>query len=99
MTHENAPLSDEELLALRLAPREGIIVEAIADELIIFSEQDNATYSLNGPAAVIWRLLDGERTGSDILSRLEEAYESGPTAGEVATTLRGLRSTGLIGER
>lgn len=53
---------------------------------------------LEGPAAVIWDLIDGQRTQQDILAELEVTFEdqSGQMQGQVEGFLASLEAQRLI---
>ena len=42
-----------------VARSEGLLVEELGDELIICDIERDVVHSLNGPAAVCWKALDG----------------------------------------
>ena len=72
------------------------MVEATGDELVIVNTADEGTYYLNPTARLIWEMLDGERSGHDILAALQRAYEAGPNADHLVSTLRGFVGGGLV---
>lgn len=67
------------ILSTIVAPLPGVITEEAEEELLIYRPDQGSTVYLNGPAATIYRLLDGQRSGTDIASILADAY---PEAGE-----------------
>lgn len=90
--------SDTELLALVLEHQQALLVEDADDELLIFKPDHEDTIYLNGSAALIFRLLDGQRSGTDIAGLLQEGY---PEAGEhiltdIADSLRAFLSSDIV---
>ncbi|MDD2917796.1 PqqD family protein [Rhodoferax sp.] len=55
-------------------PKDGLEVEDIGDEVLIYLTGDDKTLYLNDTAALVWRLCDGTRTGTEIVKLLIEAY-------------------------
>jgi hypothetical protein len=55
-------------------------------------------YTLNGVANEIWNLLDGERSVSDIVNRLQQEYEVDPAtlAADIRRLLDEMQQEGLI---
>ena len=96
MTDSLAKLDASGLLACVLQPSETVMVEATGDELVIVNTTDEGTYYLNATARLIWEMLDGERSGHDILAALQRAYEAGPNADHLVSTLRGFVGGGLV---
>jgi len=70
--------TEQSILASTVAPKKELVSELAGDELLLHDSDTQATVYLNGPAAVIFRLLDGTRTGEQIADLLTEAY---PDAG------------------
>lgn len=54
-------------------------LEEMGGELLLFHPARGRVLYCNQPAALIWRLCDGERTVSEIVELLAEAY---PEAGD-----------------
>lgn len=52
----------------------GLVVEDTGDELLIHRPGVDNTFYLNGTAALIWHLCDGQRDESEIISLLIDAY-------------------------
>ncbi len=59
---------------------------------------DLPPYLFEGTAAVVWACLDGDRTESEIISDLAEAYEveAAVVAGDVRQFVDRLQSLGLV---
>ncbi|WP_295400220.1 PqqD family protein [uncultured Thiocystis sp.] len=73
-------------------------VEDTGDELLIYRTGDDSTYYLNGTAALVWRLCDGQRRGADIVDLLVDAYpdESVTIRSQVPEILRELTERGVV---
>ena len=61
---------------LLVCPRHkpGLEIEDTGDELLIHKADLDNTYYLNGTAALVWRLCDGNRSGAEIVDLLADAY-------------------------
>ena len=44
----------------------GLLVQQLGDELLVYDLEQNVAHCLNGVAASVWSLCDGERTVADI---------------------------------
>lgn len=80
--------------SMRLSPprvrTEGIIVEDLGDEILVYDQMSARAHCLNGAAAQVWRASDGE-TGTDLLAdRLDLSHE------EVTQAIAELDSSGLL---
>ncbi len=50
------------------------VFEEMDSEALIYNPSAASTLHLNESSAVIWKLLDGERTVDDIIDMLKEAF-------------------------
>jgi hypothetical protein len=66
-------------LSICFQHKQELAVEDTGDELLIYQTGHDNTYYLNGTAALVWRLCDGQRSGADIVALLVDAY---PDEGE-----------------
>jgi len=48
-----------------------LLVHEIEDEVVIYDRKANLAHRLNGPAAKVWRRLDGERSVGEIAGDLD----------------------------
>ena len=51
------------------APRsrkEGLVIEELGDEILIYDTVNDRAHTLNRTAALVWKLCDGKRTVSEI---------------------------------
>jgi hypothetical protein len=46
--------------------REGLVVERLGDELLVYDSETTRAHSLNGVAAAVWEACDGERDAAAI---------------------------------
>ena len=53
------------------ARTEGLVIKALPDEVLVHDLARHRTHCLNGPAAAVWRLCDGQRTPGKIARQLE----------------------------
>jgi hypothetical protein len=77
---------------LPLAREEGLLVEAVDDELLIFDLETNNAHALNSPAASVWRACDGTRGVKELQS------ECGLSEDELRLALDQLRERGLLAD-
>lgn len=49
-----------------LARQEGLVIEELGDELLIYDTANDRAHTLNRTAALVWKLCDGNRTVSEI---------------------------------
>ena len=84
-----------------LAPPAGIVAEEMEDELLLHRPDTGKTVYLNGTAALVWRLLDGERSGAEIAAMLADAYPEAADRihGDTARTLAEFVERGIAERR
>jgi hypothetical protein len=83
----------------RLHAFPGIVVEELADEILLYRPTTHTAIHLNGMAAAIWKLCDGTRTINDIVDCLAAEYPDGirPTiANEVQNAIDQLLRDGAL---
>jgi hypothetical protein len=73
-----------------------LLVEELADELLVYDQRDDTAHRLNRTAAVVWRNCDGTRDVAELAAVL--ADELGEVADEdlVTITLDDLADRGLV---
>jgi hypothetical protein len=54
------------------ARREGLIVESLGDELLVYDGERNRAHSLNGVAAAVWEACDGKRSACGLAEAASE---------------------------
>jgi hypothetical protein len=76
--------------SLPLARQDGLIVEALGEELLLYDQNSHIAHCLSPIAACVWRHCDGERDATE-LAQLAEASEN-----LVADALHELREKDLL---
>lgn len=84
-----------------LAKRSGHLTEtAIDDEIVVMRLDNGEFFALSETAAVIWRLIDGNRNREAIVDELQKSYgDTGRLSDDVDAFLAKLKQVGLIEER
>lgn len=75
-----------------LARADGLVVEQVEDELLIFDIEHNHAHVLNSPAATVWQMCDGSRSLADI------QQESGLSEDAVRLAVAQLQERSLLAE-
>jgi hypothetical protein len=70
--------------------REGLVVEELGDELLVYDSERNRAHSLNPAAAAVWELSDGVREAKEL------ANAAGVTEDEVWRALSQLEERHLL---
>ena len=73
-------------------------IETIDGELLLFHPAQEKVFYCNETAALIWQLCDGQKTVTEIVALLSEAFPEAASEIEedVETTLRALHEHGAI---
>ncbi|MGH1542565.1 MAG: pyrroloquinoline quinone biosynthesis peptide chaperone PqqD [Arenicella sp.] len=58
----------------KYAPIENCLLEEMDDDILLYNPGNATTLHLNESSALIWKLLDGERSLGDIIDLLQEQY-------------------------
>jgi len=53
---------------------EDCLLEDMDGELLLYNPSTAVTLHLNGPSAIVWQLVDGERSVQSIIEVVQEAY-------------------------
>ena len=77
------------------ARSEGLVVEQLDDETLVYDTDRHKAHCLNGPSATIWRACDGTRTEAELTSILAKSYP-GSDADATAYALRQLAERRLL---
>ena len=80
------------------ARTEGIFVETVGDELVIYDHQHQCASRLNRTAASVWRLCDGINTVSDMVPLLQKNLDASADEEIVWLSLDQLDKTHLLQE-
>lgn len=76
---------------------EGYRMETLDDEVLLFNPAQTRVIALNASAALVWQLLDGSRSSSEIVALIVEAYpEAVDVAKDVDELLATLRGAGAV---
>lgn len=80
-------------------PAKGLVEYEVEDELVLYDPRTDGTHVLNGTAAIVWFLVDGERTVAEVESELADLYrlDRSAVAADVSNVLQGFRRAGLTG--
>jgi hypothetical protein len=78
------------------ARSQGLKIEEMDDELLVYDLERNRAHSLNAGATVVWRLCNGERTVEAINIAAAEALGVEPDMTMVQEALRHLDRAGLL---
>jgi hypothetical protein len=70
----------------------------VQDDIVLFEPRGASAHVLNGTAAVVWRLCDGEHGSEDIAATLAGLYGREPSSvlADVRSALAAFRDAGLI---
>ena len=73
----------------------------IDQEIVIMVLSTGEFFSLSGTAATIWRLIDGERNESDLVTATAKEFDASDSdiAADIQEFLAQLRETGLLADR
>jgi pyrroloquinoline quinone biosynthesis protein D len=81
----------------RFGQTTGLDIEDTGEDVLLYRDDEETSFYLNGTAALVWRLCDGQRTGADIEELLAAAYPDEPAvATDVHLALAELLERGLI---
>src|SRR5215813_1471644 len=71
---------------LPAAREEGLIVQEMADEVLVYDQKRHRAHCLNETAALVWRALDGKSTAAEVAARVVASVRA-PGAAQAATCL------------
>lgn len=63
-------MKDSQTQTKPLARKEGLVVEQLPDEMLVYDLDSDRAHCLNETAAFVWQRCDGRRTTSDIARQL-----------------------------
>ena len=58
------------------ARKEGLVVQQLADEILVYDQERFKAHCLNHPAALVWKHCDGKKTASEIAQALRHEVGS-----------------------
>lgn len=76
--------------------RPEIRAEHVSGELVLYDAAGGRAAYLNGSAAAIWALCDGERTMADIVAYLTNEIGGDSIGRDVEETIQRFRTAGLL---
>ena len=77
--------------------RDGVAVETIEGEVLLYDARQARAVYLNPTGAVIWGLCDGIRSVADICNALREVYpDAASLPAHVAEALSSLKESGFV---
>lgn len=81
-----------------IAKRDPHCVEEILEgEIVLYGAGSAKAFYLNESAALVWQLIDGQRTVGEIRELLTDAYPEVDTlAQDIDTTLEALQAHGVV---
>ena len=91
-----------EKLSKQLPPRartDGVIVEELADEVLVYDLDRDRAHCLNQTAANVWRLCDGKSSAAEIATRLGVDLEPAAAQEVVWTAIDQLSRAGLLDKK
>jgi hypothetical protein len=78
------------------ARKEGLLIEALDKELLIYDAREHRAHCLNQTAAMVWRLCDGHRSESEIALRLGRELQQEIRDEVVCLAVDQLRKSNLV---
>lgn len=86
--------NDEAILPA--ARTEDLIVQEMADEVLVYDQRRHQAHCLNETAARVWRGLDGQSTAGQVAARLSRQQGVDVSAAVVELAVDQLRRSGLL---
>jgi hypothetical protein len=81
------------------AREEGLLLQELDGELLVYNQQTNRASCLNPTAALVFRLCDGKTTVAQMAARLQAELDLPADEAVVWLALERLGKVGLLGER
>lgn len=78
------------------ARRDGMNVQAVGSEILVFDRMNETAHALNGPAAFVWQNADGTKSVEEIASEMTLAFDAKADAQVVWYALEQLRKRELL---
>jgi hypothetical protein len=79
-----------------IARKEGLVVQEMPDEVLVYDLDDNKAFCLNSTAASIWKSCDGRKTVAEIAAGLTEGRDQDSKENIVWLALDQLKDKKLI---
>ena len=80
------------------ARKEGLIVQELADELLVYDRDVYKAYCLNRTAALVWNHCDGQTAATEIAQRMQQELETPVDQQLVWLALKQLSGSRLLQE-
>ena len=80
------------------ARKEGLIVQELADELLVYDRDRYKAYCLNRTAALVWNHCDGQTAATEIAQRMQQELETPVDQQLVWLALKQLSGSRLLQE-
>src|ERR1700675_4268578 len=61
-----------------LARREGLVIQELPDEVLIYDRERDKAHCLNQTAALVWKYCDGKTSVADMSRKLARELDSAP---------------------
>lgn len=82
-----------------LARHEGLVVQELPDEVLVYDLKQHKAHCLNRTAAFVWHHCDGQTTAAEIAGLLEQEWRNPVSEDVVWLALRQLSKADLLQER
>jgi hypothetical protein len=79
-----------------LSQRDGLVIQSIGEELIVYDPETHKAHSLNRPAAAVFRQVDGKTPVAEIVGKLGKEFRGAPAERVVQVALDRLGAAGLL---
>lgn len=89
-------MKTNEEVKLPAAREDGLIMQKMVDEVLIYDQQRHKAHCLNQTAALVWQSLDGKSTASQIAARLSQQQGVAVSAAVVQLAVAELGRSGLL---
>src|ERR1044071_9858226 len=78
------------------AREEELIVQEMAEEVLVYDQRRHRAHCLNETAALVWRALDGRSTAAEVAARLRQERGVEMNAAVVELAVEELGRSGLL---
>jgi len=79
-----------------VARQNGLVVQEMPDEVLVYDLDTNKAHCLNGSAALVWKSCDGNNSIADIMKRFESAGSGKVSEDFVWLAIDQLNENGLL---
>src|SRR6185295_15750013 len=78
------------------ARKDGLIIKALTDEVVVYDLETHEVHCLNRVAALVWQHCDGRTTTAEVVALLRKELKSQAGHEVVRLALDGLRKANLL---